>query len=81
VGRALDVLATLLAQLLLWLYEREKRRDERRRQSEVQGLRDDPVDWWRSHFGVDGADDIRLRDAAAAARAEADQAAARDRAD
>lgn len=73
---------TLLADRIVdWLDERDRRREAKRQAAEVERLRNETIQWWQDNFGIDGADDRRLPDAAAEAPADAATPAARDRAD
>ena len=78
--KLLAAVALLLERLLAAWIEWERQQEERKRQAEIERLRNDSVQWWQDNFGIDGADDRRLSDAAQAKPAAA-EAAARDRAD
>lgn len=77
--KLLAAVALLLERLLAAWMEWERRQEERKRQAEIERLRNDPVEWWQRNFGADDVDG-RLPDAAQAKPAAA-EAAARDRAD
>lgn len=78
--KLLAAVALLLERLLAAWIEWERQQEERKRQAEIERLRNDSVQWWQDNFGTDGADDRRLPGAAQAKPAAA-EAAARDRAD
>lgn len=78
--KLLAAVALLLERLLAAWIEWERQQEERKRQAEIERLRNDSVQWWQDNFGIGGADDSRLPDDAQAKPAAA-EAAARDRAD
>src|SRR5690606_5263031 len=78
--KLLAAVALLLERLLAAGMGWERQQEERKRQAEIERLRNDPAEWWQDNFGTDGADDSRLPGAAQAKPAAA-EAAARDRAD
>lgn len=79
--KLLAAVALLLERLLAAWIEWERQQEERKRQKEIERLRNDSVQWWQDNFGTaDVGDDVRLRDAAREAT-DAAPSAARDRAD
>lgn len=76
--KLLAAVALLLERLLAAWMEWERQQEERKRQAEIERLRNDSVQWWQDNFGIDGADDRRLPDAAQEAT-DAAPSAARDR--
>src|SRR5690606_41821445 len=61
--RLLAAVALLLERLLAAWIEWERQQEERKRQAEIERLRNDAVEWWEDNFGADGADDSRRTDA------------------
>ena len=79
--KLLAAVALLLERLLAAWIEWERQQEERKRQAEIERLRNDSVQWWQDNFGTaDVGDDVRLRGAAREAT-DAAPPAARDRAD
>lgn len=75
--KLLTAVALLLEHLLAAWIEWERQQEERKRQAEIERLRNDSVEWWQRNFGTADVDG-RLQDAAQA-QSDAAPSSARDR--
>lgn len=77
--KGLLAIAAVILRVLDALAEWERKHAERKQRAEIERLRNETIQWWQDNFGIDGADDRRLPDAAQEAT-DAAAPATRDRA-